>query len=89
MQEQALQYFRGVVGDSYVLTGANDLETYGRDWTKIFPPKAGVIVLPASTEQVVKIVKYCAANKLALVRHIVFRRSVTVPCPSNCGSTTR
>ena len=29
-----------------VLTDAADLENYGKDWTKIYPPKPVAIVLP-------------------------------------------
>ena len=35
-----------------VLTDPADLDTYGKDWTKIHPPKPLAIALPKTTEQV-------------------------------------
>ena len=65
--QQAIEYFKKTLGDSAVLTGANDLDTYGRDWTKIFDVNPGVVVLPSTTAEVAKIVRYCAEKKLAIV----------------------
>lgn len=67
LDDRHLQQFRTLIGPTHVLTGENDLENYGRDWTKIHAPKPGVIVLPASTEEVAKVVAYCAKERLAIV----------------------
>ncbi|QSP94622.1 FAD-binding oxidoreductase [Marinobacter salinisoli] len=50
-----------------VLTDPADLETYGKDWTKIYPPKPLAIVLPKTTEQVQALVKFANENQVALV----------------------
>lgn len=44
-----------------------DLSTYGKDWTKIFPPRPSAIVFPRSTEEVVKLVKLCSKFQIPLV----------------------
>ena len=41
-----------------VLTDPADLDNYGKDWTKIYPPKPLAIVLPKTTEQVQALVKF-------------------------------
>ena len=50
-----------------VLTDPADLDTYGKDWTKIYPPKPVAIVLPKTTEQVQALVMFANENKVALV----------------------
>lgn len=67
MTKAHIEFFRTVVGKNYVLTDAADLETYGKDWTKVFKPDPMVVVLPATTEQVSKIMTYCSCEGLAVV----------------------
>ena len=50
-----------------VLTDAADLENYGKDWTKIYPPNPSAIVFPKTTEQVQAIVKFANEHQVALV----------------------
>ncbi|MHC2146676.1 FAD-binding oxidoreductase [Pseudomonas sp. 210_17 TE3656] len=50
-----------------VLTDADSLETYGKDWTKHFAPAPLAIVFPKSTEQVQAIVRWANGHKVALV----------------------
>ena len=50
-----------------VLTDPADLDTYGKDWTKIYPPKPLAIALPKTTEQVQALVKFANENQVALV----------------------
>ncbi len=67
MTDKAISYFRGLLGESYVLTSAADLEAYGRDWTRLNQPKPTAILLPGSTKDVSKILKYCSEERLAVV----------------------
>ncbi len=53
-------------GDS-VRTGADDLATYGTDWTKNFPVQPTAIVLPRTVEEVVELVRHARAQNIALV----------------------
>ncbi len=56
-------------GDSAgkVLTDPADLETYGKDWTRIYAPKPLAIVLPKTTEQVQALVKFANEHQVSLV----------------------
>ena len=46
---------------------AEDLQTYGRDWTKVYEPKPLAIVFPESTAQVSQFLKLASENKIAVV----------------------
>lgn len=50
-----------------IKTDTDSLKYYGKDWTTYFDIKASAIVFPESTEDVVQIVKWARANKIALV----------------------
>ncbi|AGH96058.1 FAD-binding oxidoreductase [Pseudobdellovibrio exovorus] len=50
-----------------IKTDTDSLKYYGKDWTTYFDIKASAIVFPESTEDVVNIVKWARANKIALV----------------------
>ena len=61
-QEQILSRLQQIVGEDKVKTDAESLETFGKDWTKIYAPKPLAIVFPKTTEEVSDVVK--AANEL-------------------------
>jgi FAD/FMN-containing dehydrogenase len=46
---------------------ANDLNNYGKDWTKVYEPKPSVICFPENTAAVAKLLKLCTENKIAVV----------------------
>lgn len=50
-----------------ILTDAESLKYYGRDWTTYFDIKASAILFPRSTDDVVKIVKWARAQKVSLI----------------------
>lgn len=50
-----------------IKTDTDSLKYYGKDWTTYFDIKASAIVFPESTEDVVKIVNWARAHKIALV----------------------
>ncbi|MBL1270981.1 MAG: glycolate oxidase subunit GlcD [Marinobacter maritimus] len=50
-----------------VLTDPADLESYGKDWTRIYAPNPLAIVLPKTTEQVQALVRFANENGVALV----------------------
>src|SRR5574344_1722119 len=50
-----------------VLTDADSLNAYGKDWTKQFEPAPLAIVFPKSIEQVQAIVRWANERKVALV----------------------
>ena len=50
-----------------VLTDADSLNTYGKDWTKHFAPAPSAIVFPKTIEQVQAVVRWANEHKVALV----------------------
>ncbi|MGO1503184.1 MAG: FAD-binding oxidoreductase, partial [Marinobacter sp.] len=50
-----------------ILTDPADLESYGKDWTRIYTPNPLAIALPKTTEQVQALVKFANDNQVALV----------------------
>jgi glycolate oxidase subunit GlcD len=50
-----------------ILTDAESCAFYGRDWIKDFEPKASMVVLPESIEQIQAIVRSCIEAKVAIV----------------------
>ena len=45
----------------------SDLETYGRDWTKVYPPRPSLICRPRTTDEVARLLRHCNANKIPVV----------------------
>lgn len=50
-----------------IKTDADSLKYYGKDWTTYFDIKAGAILFPESTADVVEVVTWARTNKIALV----------------------
>ena len=50
-----------------VLTDPADLDAYGKDWTRMYPPRPLAIVLPKTTEQVQAVVRFANEHGVALV----------------------
>ena len=51
-----------VIGPERITQDHNDLETYGRDWTRVFKPAPSAIVFPATTDEVAEVVCYAQYN---------------------------
>ncbi len=62
-----LEELHTLVDPGKVLTDADSLEAYGKDWTKQFAPAPRAIVFPKTIEQVQAIVRWANAHKVALV----------------------
>ncbi len=45
----------------------HELETYGKDWTKVYAPKPSAVVFPRTTEEVSRFLKLCFQNDIAVV----------------------
>ena len=56
-----------IVGSDWVKTDPQDLQQYGKDWTKQFAAAPAAIVLPADEQQVVSLVKLANELEFALV----------------------
>lgn len=56
-----------IVGTDWVKTDAEDLVNYGKDWTRVYPPKPVAVVLPDSIDAVIAIVKLANLYQVAIV----------------------
>jgi FAD/FMN-containing dehydrogenase len=45
----------------------NDLEHYGRDWTRVFAPSPSAVALPRTVDQVQQIMRICHRHRFAVV----------------------
>ncbi len=63
---QDVEFFQSVVGKQYVISDPKELAQYGRDWTSV-PGNPGVCILPATTEDVSKLLTYCNERSLPVV----------------------
>ena len=61
---EVLQALQACVGESRVLTDADSLERYGRDWTRVHTPAPSAVVLPGSIEEVQALVEVALARQL-------------------------
>ena len=66
-QAQIVDQLQAIVGDDKVKTDLDSLETWGKDWTKIYAPKPLAIVFPNTTEQVAEVVKLANELEFAIV----------------------
>lgn len=64
---EIIQQLTAIVGESYVLTQADDLDNYGQDWSRLYQPDPLIAVRPGTTEEVADIVKLCKKQNTAIV----------------------
>lgn len=62
-----LSAFRALVGDRYVLDGADETSPYLRDWTGDYDSSPLAVVMPDRTDQVSAILRYCHDSGLSVV----------------------
>src|SRR5690606_27443221 len=56
-----------IVGDDRISRSEEDLQHYGRDWTRAFPPAPAAVLVPRSVEQGQALVRLANAEGFALV----------------------
>ncbi len=59
--------FSEFLTETQISDSSEDLENYGKDWTKHFTPNASLVLFPKTTEDVQKIVVCCQKNKIAVI----------------------
>ncbi len=66
IDNDAISFFRRVVGEEYLFSDSQSLLDYGHDETEdlSFPPQ--VVLKPKTTEQVAEIIKYCNTHNIAV-----------------------
>lgn len=67
MTTALIEALKSLVEPGKVLTDADSLNTFGKDWTKHFAPAPMAIVFPKSIEQVQAIVRWANQHMVALV----------------------
>src|ERR1039458_7050071 len=65
--ETQLRRFAETIAPDLMATDASTLETYGRDWTRVYAPAPLAVLFPRNTEQVARCLKYCHEHELAVV----------------------
>ena len=64
IDDNDIQYFVSVVGSQYILTSGEQYDKYTKDETDNLRFSPEVVVKPASTDEISKIVKYCNEKKI-------------------------
>lgn len=64
VDKQAINHFQQAIGAEYVLMGKDDLQKYGHDETEDFNYPPEVVLKPASTEEISRLLAYCNAHKI-------------------------
>jgi len=67
MTDPRLQSLLAALPGLRLLTGAADLEHYGRDWTRRWTPAPLAVALPGSVEEVQAVVRWANAGGVAIV----------------------
>lgn len=67
LSPELIAALQAIVGIDKLKTEADDLDTYGKDWTRVHAPAPSAIVFPKTTEQVQKLVQLANEQSLALV----------------------
>ncbi|TXS90871.1 FAD-binding oxidoreductase [Parahaliea maris] len=67
MSSETASALAAIVGAERVLTDADSLLQYGRDWTRFHTPAPSAVVLPGSIEEVQAVVRLAAQEQLAIV----------------------
>jgi FAD/FMN-containing dehydrogenase len=67
IDQKILTAVADIVGRDRVLTDAESLLQYGRDWTRAHTPAPGLVVLPGSITEVQELVRIAAREQLTIV----------------------
>ena len=65
--DAALAALRAACPDDLVSFDRELFGTYGRDWTRVYEPAPCAVALPRTTAEVASLVRFCAANEIAVV----------------------
>ena len=67
LSKQTIREMQAIVGIGNSRTYPSDLKEFGKDWSTNYTPDPSLILLPATTEEVSAIVKYCAKHNIKIV----------------------
>ncbi|EFA01450.2 D-2-hydroxyglutarate dehydrogenase, mitochondrial isoform X1 [Tribolium castaneum] len=66
VEEEHLNYFRSLLGESRIFTDLSDLEKYNVDWNRYLRGASQIVLKPKTTEEVSKILTFCNHHRLAV-----------------------
>jgi FAD/FMN-containing dehydrogenase len=67
LDSRHIDQLAAIVGADKVTTTTEDLQRFGRDWTKAYPPAPSAVVFPRNIDQVQLLVRWANAERVALV----------------------
>lgn len=67
LSDSVIDALKSIVGDAKLRLDPESLDTFGRDWTKVYDPAPSAIVFPKTIEQVQAIVRLANEEQLSLV----------------------
>ena len=67
MSHSFVNQLESIFGHDFVKTSPEDLQAYGRDWTRVYEPHPLAICFPKSTAEVSEFLKLCTAHQIAVV----------------------
>ena len=67
LDSQLIAQLQAIVGADKITTAPDDLQRFGRDWTKAYPPAPSAVVFPRTIEQVQALVRWANAERVGLV----------------------
>ena len=67
LSESFLAIIRADFPADFLTQEPAELETYGKDWTKVYAPRPSAVVFPRTTDEVSRFLKICSAHHVAVV----------------------
>jgi glycolate oxidase subunit GlcD len=62
-----LNQVRSQFPSDFLTQEPEELKTFGKDWTKVFPPNPSAVAFPRTTEEVSRFLKLCTSHRIAVV----------------------
>ena len=67
MRLSFLERLRSEFPENFYTQKPEELDNYGRDWTKVYPPDPFIICFPTSTDEVSRLIKLCHDHEMPVV----------------------
>eukprot|EP01083_Nonionella_stella_P068978 183546_1 len=67
MSADHVTFFKDSLGPNRVITDAAELQSFNTDWIKRYRGNSSVAIMPSSSNQVSKVLKYCNNHRIAVV----------------------
>lgn len=67
LSESFLSQISNQFPSDFMSRKVEDLEVYGKDWTRVYSPHASAIVFPRTTDEVARFLKLCSTHRVSVV----------------------